>query len=140
MPAMAITAEDSPGADSAAVAAVKPTSTPCRMSMPGVEKRLARYPQLYSRVGFVHEVRSLTATELRRLLQQHWHPAGVRLPAEGIADEESISSIIRVTGGSFRLLHRLLTQMARVLDINKLEKITLPVVEATRESLVIGTA
>jgi DNA transposition AAA+ family ATPase len=110
------------------------------IGMPGIEKRLARYPQLYSRVGFVHEYRPLTATEVRRLLQQHWRPAGVTLPEDGIADEETISSIIRVTGGNFRLLHRLLTQMARVLQINELRKITLPVVEAARESLVIGTA
>ena len=62
------------------------------------------------------------------------------LPEDGVADEEGISSIIRVTGGNFRLLHRLLTQIARVLQINELNKITLAVVEAARESMVIGTA
>ena len=51
-----------------------------------------------------------------------------------------IAMILRVTGGNFRLLHRLLTQIGRVLELNKLTSVTTSVVEAARESLVIGTA
>lgn len=109
------------------------------IGMPGLEKQLARYPQLYSRIGFVHEFKPLSHEEVRQLLQERWWPALASMPDGGIADEESIAAIIRITGGNFRLLHRLLTQIGRVLEINKLEKVTLPVVEAARESLVIGT-
>src|SRR6266446_5046567 len=109
------------------------------IGMPGIEKRLARYPQLYSRVGFVHAFRPLSAAQVRDLLQRQWVPAGVTLPAEGIADEEARAAIIRVTGGNFRLLHRLLTQIARLVEINALHTITSQVVEAARENLVIGT-
>ena len=110
------------------------------IGMPGIEKRLSRYPQLYSRVGFVHAFRPLSAAQVRDLLQRKWVPSGVTLPEEGITDEEALAAIIRVTGGNFRLLHRLLTQIARLVEINALQTVTSQVVEAARESLVIGTS
>jgi len=110
------------------------------IGMPGLEKRLSRYPQLYSRVGFVHAFRPLRVAQLRELLQAKWTPSGTALPEEGVTDEEALAAIIRVTGGNFRLLHRLLTQIARLVEINALQTITSEVVEAARESLVIGTA
>ena len=109
------------------------------IGMPGIEKRLARYPQFYSRIGFVHEFRPLTTKEIRRLLDQRWTPPGVHLPQHPL-DEETVAAIIRITGGNFRLLNRLLTQMERILEINSLQQVTKGVVEAARESLVIGQA
>jgi DNA transposition AAA+ family ATPase len=108
------------------------------IGMPGLEKRLSRYPQLYSRVGFVHAFRPLSAAQVRGLLQQKWVPSGITLPEEGVVGEEALAAIIRVTGGNFRLLHRLLTQIARIVEINALLKVTQEVVEAAREALVIG--
>ncbi len=110
------------------------------IGMPGIEKRLARYPQLYSRVGFVHEFHALDDAETRRLLQSRWHPQGISFSANALSDEEGMAAILRATGGNFRLLQRLLTQIARVLEINGIDRVTASVVEAARESLVIGTA
>ncbi len=109
------------------------------IGIPGLEKKLARYPQFYSRTGFVHEFRPLGTKEVRELLNQHWTPPGVHLPGHPLASE-TVAAIIRITGGNFRLLNRLLTQMERILEINALQQVTKAVVEAARESLVIGQA
>jgi len=110
------------------------------IGMPGLEKRLARYAQLYSRVGFVHEFSTLAGPEARDLLLGGWQPPGVNLPGDALTDEGALAAILRITDGNFRLLSRLLTQIARVLTINDLLRVTPAVVEVARESLVIGTA
>jgi DNA transposition AAA+ family ATPase len=107
------------------------------IGMPGLEKKLARFPQFYSRIGFVHEFRPLGAKQISELLGQRWMPLGVHLPEHPL-DQETIAAIIRITGGNFRLLSRLLTQMERILEINSLKKVTKAVVEAAQESLMIG--
>jgi DNA transposition AAA+ family ATPase len=109
------------------------------IGMPGLEKKLARYPQLYSRVGFVHEFRPLKRDDVRNLLRDQWRPADLTMPAISLSDEDGIASIIRITGGNFRLLQRLLTQIARVLELSELQVATPDVVEKARVSLVIGT-
>ena len=109
------------------------------IGMPGLERRLARYAQLYSRIGFVHEFRPLGVAEVRTLLAG-WRPSGVSLPEDLLADAEGVASLVRITGGNFRLLDRLLTQVGRILELNGLKLITREVVEAAREVLVIGAA
>jgi len=66
-------------------------------------------------------------------------PPGVHLPLQPL-DPETVAAIIRMAGGNFRLLNRLLTRMERILEINALQEVTKAVVEAVRESLVIGQA
>ena len=55
-------------------------------------------------------------------------------------DEEATRTIMRMTGGNFRLIQRLLSQIERVLDINDLTDITIEVIETARKSLIIGEA
>ena len=107
------------------------------IGMPGLEKKLARYPQFYSRIGFVHEFRPLDAAAIRQLLQGGWMRPGVHLPPQPWA-QDTVAAIIRITGGNFRLLNRLLTQMERILEINSLQEVTKAVADAARESLDIG--
>jgi DNA transposition AAA+ family ATPase len=110
------------------------------VGMPGMEKRLARYPQLYSRVGFAHNYRPLQGDELSFVLTRHWRKLGLNLDAADFSDTQAIASIARITGGNFRLLHRLFVQIERILKINDLTFITDEVVNAARSTLVIGTA
>jgi DNA transposition AAA+ family ATPase len=108
------------------------------IGMPGIEKRMARYPQLYSRVGFAHHYRPLHGDELSFVLTNHWRQLGLSLDFADFTDAQAIAAIARITGGNFRLLHRLFVQIERILRINDLNLISDDVVEAARSTLVIG--
>jgi DNA transposition AAA+ family ATPase len=107
------------------------------IGMPGLEKKLARYPQFYSRIGFVHEFRPLAAKEVRELFDRRWAPPGVCLPQQPL-DAETVAAIIRITGGNFRLLNRLLTQIERILEINALQAVTKEAVERLGRAWSLG--
>jgi len=59
----------------------------------------------------VHSFQVLSEEETRWLLQQRWNDLGREVRAEDFTDQEAISAIVRITGGSFRLIHRLLMQI-----------------------------
>lgn len=108
------------------------------IGMPGLEKRLARYGQLYSRVGFVHEFRSLGEEEIREIILEERSKLGVGLCAEALEDEEALATITRISRGNFRLIRALLQQVERTLEANNLKLVTPKVVEAAAENLVMG--
>ena len=109
------------------------------IGMPGLERRLARYPQLYSRNGFAHQYRPLAAPDLAAVLAAYWQLLGHTLNPDSPTDADAIAAVARITGGNFRLIERLLGQVRRVLDINDLGAITADVIDTARGALVIGT-
>jgi len=107
------------------------------IGMPGIERRLARYPQLYSRVGFVHRYQPLSTDELAFVLTRRWPKLGLH-DSDDFTTAEAIAAIARYTNGNFRLLDRLLAQAQRILQINQLSNITADVVDLAREALIVG--
>jgi DNA transposition AAA+ family ATPase len=108
------------------------------IGIPGIEKTLTRYPQLYSRVGFVHAFRPVDPEELRTILAQKWQQLGIDFHADDPATAATLAAMMRITGGNLRLVQRLCHQIERLLTLNALDRITMQVVEAARENLVIG--
>ncbi|MDN5697143.1 MAG: AAA family ATPase [Rubrobacter sp.] len=104
----------------------------------GLEKKLARYDQLYSRVGFVHRYAPLDVSETREMVFEHAHKFGVALSYEAFSDEGGITALVRESRGNFRLLEKLLQQCERVLCINELPVVSARVVDAARKSLTFG--
>jgi hypothetical protein len=75
---------------------------------------------------------------MRLIFAYKWEQLGLKLVADDFTTAEAMAAIIRITGGNFRLVHRLFSQIERVLQINGLRAITPDVVDAARQSLVIG--
>jgi DNA transposition AAA+ family ATPase len=108
------------------------------IGMPGIEKRLSRYPQLYSRIGFSHPFRPLCNEEMKLLFKQQSINLFKDSPAKCYIDEQAMATIIRSTGGNFRLINRLCSQVERILQINHLTVVTTQIVEAARCFLLVG--
>ena len=82
------------------------------IGMPGIKKRLARYPQLYSRSGYVHHYRPLPIEELRRILLDRFpDPAGTA-PMQSLSSPDVLAEILQIISGNLFLVVRLLTQIA----------------------------
>ena len=109
------------------------------IGMKGLEKKLSRYPQLYSRIGFSHHYKPLSKEEMHFLLSKYWEKLGLRINPNDYADFEAISAIAHITNGNFRLIDRLFRQIQRIIKINNLSYVSAEVVESARQCLVIGT-
>jgi hypothetical protein len=74
------------------------------------------------------------------ILPHKWQQPDLQLNLNDFTDVEAVAAITRITGGNFRVLQRLFSQIDRILEINQLRLLTKEVVESARELLVIGTA
>ena len=67
--------------------------------MPGFDRQLARYPQLYSRIGFAHHYQPLDPEDIPAVLAHYWERIG--LPFDHTpGNEAAASAITRITGGT----------------------------------------
>jgi DNA transposition AAA+ family ATPase len=107
------------------------------LGMPGLDKRLQRAPQLYSRIGFVHQMDPLPEEETRFFLEQRWGHR-VKPSSHDFTDKEAVSTIVRIARGNIRLIDRLMKQVEHVLVANQLQVVTKEVVETARKNLIIG--
>jgi len=108
------------------------------LGMPGLERRLSRAPQLYSRIGFAHPIKPMSEEETRFYLDQRWNHR-VKPHSKEFTDQEAVTAIVRITGGNIRVLERLMEQVEYVLLANPtVSTVTVEVVETARQNLLLG--
>ena len=107
------------------------------LGMPGLDKRLQRAPQLYSRIGFAQKIEPLSDDETRFFLEQRWSHR-VSAHSDDFTDQEAVAAILRITRGNIRLIERLMMQVEHILVANQLQVVTKEVVETARDNLIIG--
>ena len=56
----------------------------------------------------------------------------MHISVDDFTDAEAQAAIVRTMGGNFRVLHRLLMQIERILEINHLHTVTKEVVKKAR--------
>jgi DNA transposition AAA+ family ATPase len=94
------------------------------MGMPGIERRIQRFGQLYWRVHLTYEFQPLSADETTLFITEKWLQLG--LPRS--ADDAVSTAIKRVGNGNFRVLNRIFT------EIERRQKVELPTAHHARLS------
>lgn len=83
-------------------------------------------------------IKKMDKIEAEHILHYKWEELGLGLQLADFSNYEAMNLILKITNGNFRLIHRLFTQIERVMEINQLQEISVDVVETARDSLVIG--
>jgi len=109
------------------------------IGMPNIEKKLSRYAQFYSRVGFVHNFKPIENAEIQSVIKAKASELGIIIEPETISIKEALAEVVRTTKGNFRLIERLFNQIDRVMKINNVNELDKELVETAKASLLIGT-
>jgi DNA transposition AAA+ family ATPase len=109
------------------------------IGMPGFEKKISRFPQLYSRVGFVHNFQPVSSEEVENIIFRKMQELKIAYLPGNKVTQEACTEIIRITKCNFRLIQRLLTQIDRVMKVNDITNLEKDIVEVAKESLIVGT-
>lgn len=106
------------------------------IGMPGLDRTLSRYPQFYSRIGFLHRYKPLEETQMRQVLE---NPSvfGIGLGSE-VFTEEAVAGMIRYSDGNFRTLEKLAQRVESILDINGCTVADAGVIKLARKQILLG--
>lgn len=74
---------------------------------------------------------------MRLVAERHAETFGIVFDPDSLEGVEALAAVIRLTRGNLRLVERLLAQMRRIIDLNAAAVVSLEVVEAARDRLVI---
>lgn len=109
------------------------------MGLHSLEKVISCLPQFRNRIGFRHEFKPLSVTDMTEIVaSESFKELKLGLTTQHFDSRETIEKLVRTTSGNMRTLNRLCLQIKRVLRINKLDTITADVVETARQALIIG--
>jgi DNA transposition AAA+ family ATPase len=108
------------------------------IGMPGIEKKLSRFPQLYSRVGFVHNFKPISKKEIRNVIFSKMNEFKIKYTHDDKETKEACTEIINQTDFNFRKIQRLFDQIDRVMKLNNISNLKKDVVETAKGSVIRG--
>jgi hypothetical protein len=118
---------------------VRAASTVAQEALWPISALISAAPELYSRVGFVHQFHPLSGREFQKVVEHQWVQLGLdSMTATPGPDAELLNTVARITGGNFRLIQRLFAQIERLMTVNNSTMVTAELVDAARETLVVS--